>query len=80
MCFICFTSHLRKTDLTVWFTGGHQFLVGAITDLSAVFQHQDMIRVADRACPLGNNDGSCFTEIFGQSLAKPCVGLIIQRA
>ena len=52
----------------------------SVSDLPAVFQHQDVIRVADRTGSLCHNNGRCAAEVFSQRLSEPRISLIVERA
>ena len=73
-------SHLGNADFLVGRAGDHQLIMSAIADLTAIFQHKDMISMTDGAGPLSHDNSCGFTEIFSQSLAQPCVCLVIQGA
>ena len=71
-------AELGVGDLPVYGAGGQQFLVGAVAQLPALVQHQDVVGVEDGAHPLGDDKGGDALVLPAQGLAQGGVGAVVQ--
>src|SRR5690625_3050027 len=70
---------LRCDDLLVHVAGVEEFVVGSSAHNPAVFQHQNVIGVADGRHPLGDDQNGRIGQLFGERGAQFGIGRCIKR-